>query len=223
MKVLALAPHPDDEVLGAGATLLGLVEAGHAVTVAAPLPSAERHAELVESCRRLGVELVLGDPGGLEADLVIAPSPHDGHPAHEAVGRWARDFARTREAVLWLWGLWADLPLPTLYVPFSESRLATLGSALEAHASQLARNDYSALLAARAVCSRVLGSERVFGFGSGVRPEPYAELLTEVLPGDRLGPARVLDPLSPLVDGPLGASVRAWLDDPSVRTKFGPD
>jgi LmbE family N-acetylglucosaminyl deacetylase len=31
LTVLHLAPHPDDEVLGAGATLLGLREAGHRV------------------------------------------------------------------------------------------------------------------------------------------------------------------------------------------------
>lgn len=225
LAVLALAPHPDDEVLGAGATLLALRDAGHRVTVACVPPSApERAEEVREACRRAGFALTFDDPGGVEADLLVAPSPADGHPAHEAVGRWARDAARARGVPLWLWGLWADLPLPTLYVPFDGERLAELRGVLSAHASQLARNDYLSLLDARGVCGRVLGSERVFGFGSGAAlpREPYAEVLCEILPGDRLGAARVLDPGDPLAAAASpGPPVGAWLDAPSVRTKFG--
>ena len=57
----------------------------------------------------------------------------------------------------------------------------------------MARNDYPELLRGRAIASRVLGAERVFGFGSARRSElPYAELLSDS------GPPRVLDLEHPL-------------------------
>jgi hypothetical protein len=57
----------------------------------------------------------------------------------------------------------------------------------------VARNDYYDLLRARAICARVLGAERVFGFGSERRAEePYAELLADG------GRPRVLDLEHPL-------------------------
>jgi LmbE family N-acetylglucosaminyl deacetylase len=119
MRVLHLAPHPDDEILGAGATLLALLDAGHDVTnLAVSLGRRgdrdRRRRELEEACGRLGLPLELLDPplamssgegDDLDAarqqldaclrerlqacDLVIAPSPHDQHPGHELVGRAA--------------------------------------------------------------------------------------------------------------------------------------
>jgi LmbE family N-acetylglucosaminyl deacetylase len=119
MRVLHLAPHPDDEILGAGATLLALLEAGHEVTnLAVSLgrrsDREQRRRELEGACGRLGLPLELLDPplemssgegddldaagerlnASLRAriqsyDLVIAPSPHDQHPGHELVGRAA--------------------------------------------------------------------------------------------------------------------------------------
>src|SRR5512133_3885116 len=107
--VLHLSPHPDDEVLGAGATLLALRDTGHRViNLAVTLGSDERERprrrhEVETACARAGFELVVHDPGGdlagavraliaeSGADVVVAPSPHDGHPRHEAVGRAARD------------------------------------------------------------------------------------------------------------------------------------
>jgi LmbE family N-acetylglucosaminyl deacetylase len=119
MRVLHLAPHPDDEVLGAGATLLALLQAGHEVTnLAVSLgrrgDRERRRHELERACGQLGLPLEVLEPpldmsGGegddldaaeerLDAslrerlsayDLVIAPSPHDQHPGHELVGRAA--------------------------------------------------------------------------------------------------------------------------------------
>ena len=65
--------------------------------------------------------------------------------------------------------------------------------ALAAHRGEIVRNDFPELLRARAIASRVLGAERVFGFGSGrASEEPYAELLSDD------GDGRVLDFEHPL-------------------------
>jgi LmbE family N-acetylglucosaminyl deacetylase len=239
MTILQLAPHPDDESIGAPATLLELRAAGHhVVNYPCSFGRAEqvetRRAEVEEACRRAGFELDRGAQGfsissdddlvsaqrgltdeiverivGRQVDVLVAPSPHDGHHGHEVVGRAARDAVEAcgdRAPRLWLWGLWADLPLPTLYVGFDERRLDQVIHVLEAHASQLARNDYRQVVRGRAWANRALGAERVFGYGSAARgPHPFAEVLTEAVLRDGqwwASPARELDPGAPLADLP---------------------
>jgi hypothetical protein len=168
---------------------------------------------VAEACRRAGFELRVHEPPlelrdedderALEAtvarivadddvELVVAPSPSDAHPAHALVGRAVE--ASVGPVPLWQWSLWSDLPAPTLYAPFTAGRLAEAQDVLAAHASQLERNDYAALLEARSVTGRVLGAERVFGFGAAPpRSEPYAEVLTELVAGVATAP-RLLDP-----------------------------
>src|SRR5262249_35810209 len=124
--VLAVSPHPDDEILGAGATLMALRDAGwRVVNLACSLGRAvdreRRRQELAEACRRARFELVLADPApaiGADDDLALAqgelaravadldqrtgsrlivgPSPHDGHHGHEVVGRAIRDAVEAR-------------------------------------------------------------------------------------------------------------------------------
>lgn len=198
---LHLAPHPDDEALGAPAALLALRDAGWRVVDlacglgSAPGPRERRRTEVVEACRRAGFALRIAVSDDVAAEvtaalederpeLVISPDPGDVHPAHAAAGRAARraielaprSRARPR---WWTWALWAELRHPTLLVPFGGDRLAELEHVLAAHASQLERNDFATLLRARAELARVRGPELVFGFGAPGIDEPYAELLTE--------------------------------------------
>jgi hypothetical protein len=246
LTFLHLAPHPDDEAIGAPMTLLALRDAGHAVinlavSLGRPADHERRLAEVREACRRAGFGLIdtprLAIGGGDDrdaaqaeltaivrgliaehgVDVVVAPSPHDGHHGHEVVGRAARDAAPPR---IWFWGLWADLPWPTLYAGFGEDDLSRAQHVLAAHAGELARNDYAGLLRARAVAGRTLGAERVFGFGSAVRPRPYAELLTEVVhDGEwRTGGARELDPADPLAAAPPEG---AWRSIPIAWWLYG--
>ena len=219
LTVLHLSPHPDDEVLGAGATLLGLRETGHRViNLACSLGRPEQHerrrAEVTEACKRAGFELVVHDPPlGLSSDddaftarkllsatverliadervdLLISPDRDDAHHAHKTVAA----VARTAGVTWWTWGLWRDLARPTIFSPFGDRRLAELQHVLAAHRGEVDRNDYHDLLRARAIAARILGAERVFGFGSERRAEePYAELLADG------GSGRVLDLHHPL-------------------------
>jgi hypothetical protein len=98
---------------------------------------------------------------------------------------------------------------------------------LEAHEGELERNDYRALVRARATANRVLGAERVFGWGAGARPQAYAELLTEVVLSAvqwRTGGARELDASDPLEDASAEGAGRAvpigwWLSEPSFTER----
>jgi LmbE family N-acetylglucosaminyl deacetylase len=230
------------------ATLLALREHGHRVINLAcglgrPEQEGRRRAELEAACSLAGFELRIADPAARDdeeglaalvlelaaaegARLVVSPSPHDRHPAHELVGRAARAAAAEARLRWWMWGLWGDLPLPTLYHGFGEERLGRALQVLAAHAGELARNDYAALVRGRAQANRVLGSERVFGWGAAMRPEPYAELLTEAAPdgagGWTAGAARVLDPAEPLASeepGPRTRPLGWWLDGESFTDR----
>jgi LmbE family N-acetylglucosaminyl deacetylase len=109
-SALVLAPHPDDETIGCGATVARKAAAGTRVRVviAADGGHPVRRAECLEACRRLGVAIddvvFLGYPDGsladasepLDADLrrlldeqrpdeVYAPCAIDAHPDHRAL------------------------------------------------------------------------------------------------------------------------------------------
>jgi LmbE family N-acetylglucosaminyl deacetylase len=272
LSVLHLAPHPDDELIGAPATLMGLRDAGHRVfNLACSLGARDqrdrRTEELTEAMRRArfawaAIEPAIGISSNdnmetAEAELadairtrineegsqlVVSPSPHDGHHGHEVVGRAAAAAIASFGSDgprWWMWGLWADLPLPTLFVPFGDERLHEVLYALSAHRGEVDRSDYTAVVEGRARAARVLGVERVFGFGE---PHPggdyahlledqrrYAELLTEVTRGDDewwTGVARTPDFDEPLVATPAEerrgrqVAVGWWVSEPSVRTRF---
>jgi LmbE family N-acetylglucosaminyl deacetylase len=229
MLVLHAAPHPDDELIGAPATLMALRDEGHeivnlACSLGRPEDAARRRAELEEACRRARFELVVGDLETLLTerpfDLLLGPSPHDRHSLHESVGRAL--VAALEKGLgpdrLWLWGLWGALPFPTTAVEFDERRLEEIQHALAAHESQVSRNDYRRLVAGRGMASTVLGAELIFGFGEEGLAGPYAELTSEVVRVGsdwRLGAPRVLDPREPFPE-PTGREVGGWLHSPSA-------
>jgi LmbE family N-acetylglucosaminyl deacetylase len=253
---LHLSPHPDDEVLGMPATLMALRDAGwRVVNLACGLGRPEQHerrrAELEEACRRARFELLPCEPPlalsagddlaaseqtlvtllgevllELTPALVCAPSPHDGHHAHELVGRAAR---RALEAhpgpvpPLWLWGLWGDLPFPTLIVPFDETRLAEIKSALAAHASELARVPLDRVVEARAVVCACAAEELVQGTGAAADPSlKLAELPCEVVltqAGWQLGAPRRFASEAPFAP-PSSRPIGWWLSAESVRARL---
>lgn len=205
---LHVSPHPDDEILGCGATLLGLVAAGWrvvnlAVGLGRPADHARRRRELAAALDVLGLEGRVAEPplalgasddlaraeaavtelvsftvASLGAALVLSPHPDDAHHGHAVVGRAVRAVAGIDR--WWAWGLWRDLPAPNRYVPWGEATARTLAAALACHRGEVARNGYADLITARGRVQAVLGSERVGGFGGGpLSPEPYADLLEE--------------------------------------------
>jgi LmbE family N-acetylglucosaminyl deacetylase len=251
-----LAPHPDDEVLGAGATLMALRDAGsRVVNLACSLGRSEererREQEVREASARTGFELVIHDPplaisaeddldaaqatlartlgetiAAIGAEIVVSPSPHDGHHGHEVVGRAARDALRAlRDSAprWWMWGLWAELPFPTLVSLFGADRLDALVYALEAHAGEIARNDFADLARSRATVARVIGAEKAFGYGAEGFDRPHADLLTEAIAaGGRWTAAapRVLDPVDPLAGGEPAQPLDWWLDAESYADRM---
>jgi LmbE family N-acetylglucosaminyl deacetylase len=162
-----------------------------------------------------------------DATVVVSPSPHDVHHGHEAVGRGVRGAMATVPSTVrwWMWGIWGDLPVPNVYFPFAEPELARMLHVLEAYEGELERNDYRRLLTARAIATVVLGSERVFGFGSPTAsPLPYAEVLTEVR---RLGARWMASAAHGLDEGPLpdarfDVDLTSWVESPSVHQLVGP-
>lgn len=121
LTVLHVAPHPDDEVLGAAATLLALRDAGHRILsfycgFGRPEQHERRRREALEASARTRFEFVAPDApaaissgddldaaalhlsaevsGLLERErpaIVVSPAVRDRHPGHEVVARVVRD------------------------------------------------------------------------------------------------------------------------------------
>jgi LmbE family N-acetylglucosaminyl deacetylase len=254
--VLAVSPHPDDELLGAPALLMALRDAGwRVVNLVCSLgregDRERRRREVTAACQAAGFQLVVpNEPPPISsdadlaaaqpvlagliagvidssgADIVVGPSPHDGHHGHEVVGRAVRDAleAGVAQMAVAFWAVWGDLPLPNLIVRFSGERLSEIQGALRSHAGELARNRLDLLVESRAVASAVLGPERVFGFGIAGGPHRYAELLMHVIwsrkAGWRLAAPREFDPQDPVAsDDGLGPDVGWWLHEASLRNR----
>ncbi|MBV8463778.1 MAG: PIG-L family deacetylase [Acidimicrobiales bacterium] len=210
-----------------------------------------RRAESEEAARRAGfvpvfvdppLDLDLGADRSLAADriaaelpamvkehdasIVVSPSPHDVHHGHEAVGRGVQRAMAVLPSTLrwWMWGVWGDLPAPNVFYGFDQKMLDRALHVLDAYAGELERNDYRSYLWGRASANAVMGSERVFGFGSAaVSALPFAELLTEV----RLLDGRFLATQPHLLDeggqptSTYDADLTAWLESPSVHELVG--
>jgi LmbE family N-acetylglucosaminyl deacetylase len=239
---LHLSPHPDDELIGAPATLMALRDAGwRVVNLACGLGSRpdqrdRRRRELGEACRLAGFDLVLADAdpaAGIAAAIeeidpavVLSPGPRDRHPAHMQVAALAREALEARGKAAprwWMWVLWGSLERPNLATGFDAARLREVQAALSAHRQELRRNDYRRLVRGRSEAAACLAPELIFGFGSeGERRPEYAEMLCEVVRADeswRLGSARWLDPRSPLPPPTdIGA---AGLANPAVADEGG--
>jgi hypothetical protein len=124
----------------------------------------------------------------------------------------------------WMWAVWGDLPAPNIFYAFDERILDRAVHILEAYAGELERNDYRRLISGRAAANAVLGSERVFGFGSAaVSKLPYAEVLTEVrlMDGRFMGCEPHLLDDGPFPDSGFDVDLTTWLDSPSARELVG--
>lgn len=233
MRILHLSPHPDDETIAAAGTLFALRDAGNTITtvawtLGAPDSAKRRKSEMEEACKRANFNLLIPDLEYLSSsenqtkriqdfvvylddivadyDLLVAPSPHDGHPAHEAVGRAAVSIAAKHNKKLWLWGLWADLSLPTLVTVFDEEIMNEILYCVSAYKGEIERNDYLTMIPARAKMNAIMGAEKVFGWGAkGFQAVDYVELLTEIVYNPEkesfhLGDPRILNPNFPFAE-----------------------
>ena len=154
-RVLALAPHPDDEVLGCGGMLAFHAARGDEVRVVfLSGGDGPRAAEAEEAMRALGLsepKLYSFRDGGLteEAELsacvrrelvefspalVYAPSPLEHHPDHRATLRALVDAAKDAEFDCLLYGVNQPAPRGVLYD--ITAWVSVKHAALEAHASQ---------------------------------------------------------------------------------------
>ncbi|HUC04872.1 MAG TPA: PIG-L family deacetylase [Acidimicrobiales bacterium] len=161
-----------------------------------------------------------------DATVVVSPSPHDVHHGHETVARGVQAAMTTLPETVrwWMWGVWGDLPAPNVFYAFDHKTMERAQHILDAYAGELDRNDYRRMLTGRAMALAVMGSERVFGFGSPAASSlPYAEVLTEVrhLHGRWMASqAHLLDD-GPSPESSFTLDLSAWVEAPSMHQVCG--
>ena len=146
LSVLALGAHPDDIEIGAGGTLLSLAESqpGLRVRYVVLTGTADRQAEAQHAASaflpgaEVGVGLYSLSDGRLPAvweqvkgileqtaescspDVIIAPSPHDGHQDHRTIGEIVPTVFRDHLYLAYEIPKWdGDLGRPSVYFPLS--------------------------------------------------------------------------------------------------------
>jgi len=250
-RVLHVSPHPDDEAVGCPALYRALADSGQHVvnlltSLGHPGDRTRRRDEAQRASDLAGTELVVLEDAVAAPDLaafedlvttalakqaaggdvlaVLAPSPHDNHPRHEAIGRATLRALEGTDVTVLLYAVWGSLPLPTAAFPCDDAALDGAEELLRCYAGEVDRNDYVALVRHRAHAARVLAAEQVFGFGSVQDlPGVGAEVFTEVRRrGGRwlAGRPRLLEPAA-LVAEPSDRDVTAWLTGPSARDLVG--
>lgn len=154
LTILHLAPHPDDEMIAAPATMMALRDAGHRIISMycsfGATDSVRRKAEAKLACERARFEFQELDPpaaisgrddlaaaqrrlsdeiriavGREQPAIVASPTPHDRHHGHEVVARAARD---ALEAVARAGG---HPPRWWMWSLWGELPLPTLGTAFD--------------------------------------------------------------------------------------------
>ena len=204
-----------------------------------PAQHQRRRAEVEEACRRAGFELLPCEPplplsagddlarrGGRARDACSREcSPRSTRrscaPRLRTTGTTrtsssaAPRAARSRRTPgpappLWLWGVWADLPFPTLIVALRRGRGWRRSSTRSRPTPpSMARLPLDRLVEARAVLAagRRRGARVRLGLSTAIPPLELAELLCEVVlapAGWRLGSPRRFD-----AEAPLASALRA--------------
>lgn len=184
-RILVLAPHQDDEVLGCGGTVCLYSSRGAEVKVVylgeAAIDSSVRDEETEGAAKHLGIKWwcsCKGDVGmaksilaamldGWKPDIILVPSFSEAHPLHL---EWAKVFAdvssiNAEQWRLWLYEVWVPTPynLVVDITPFAEQKR----NALRCYDSQLQRYPLEDLIfgldrAHAAACLRRIEYAEVF-------------------------------------------------------------
>ncbi len=164
-KVLVFSPHPDDDAIGLGGTIIKMRDKGVAVRIiylSMPLTDApsreERKKETLQALEIMGVDdyyipdgdlpdkgllrdLMVKEVSEYSADLVFVPSPLENHDQHlEVFSSYLDALKMVGKVDTALFEVWATV-VPNMVVDITE-QAERKAKAIAAHATQVKKVDY---------------------------------------------------------------------------------
>jgi LmbE family N-acetylglucosaminyl deacetylase len=180
MNILVLAPHADDESLGAGASISMWLREGHKVTIVAFSLGTSTTAEFYAATHRLGVDkrlltyptrnflthrqsildVLVKLKAEYSPDLVVCPASDDVHQDHQVIhAETLRAFIRDSSIIGYDYP-WNNCQSNTYFVAIDRRALVTKIRAVECYKSQQGRSYVSRSLISSLATIRGLMSGR---------------------------------------------------------------
>jgi LmbE family N-acetylglucosaminyl deacetylase len=153
-RLAVLAPHPDDELIGPGGTLIRARQAGAAVEILYLPPRGggdwgERRAEAEAVCRQLGFaprflaadSEFAGALAAFDADTLFLPFVLDDHPDHREANRLLSQAPQSARLEVWAYQVYTAL-LPNVIVDITPE-IEDKKAAIRSYASQMRKRDWA--------------------------------------------------------------------------------
>jgi LmbE family N-acetylglucosaminyl deacetylase len=192
-KIIIFSPHPDDDAIGMGGTIIELVKKGNKVlcvyitsgvsarnAVKGDLPVEEkekiRRIEAEQASKLLGTNIhFINLPyfHGLKKEnpyIVFVPHQHERHPTHKAstsiVLRALKRSNLPNLDEIWFYEIVTPISTPNIIITFGEEVMANKMEAIKAHESQIERRRYDIGIRGLNTFRGIL-SDSILGVGYG--------------------------------------------------------